>query len=53
MILKMRKNLRNLLRLVLKEPVSLIDGDESPEENIYRLNESVLIREYLYRTEKQ
>ena len=27
--------------------------DESPEKNIYTLNEKVLIRDYLYITEKQ
>lgn len=29
----------------------LTDDGESPEKNIYRLNEKVLIREYLYKTE--
>jgi Fe-S-cluster-containing hydrogenase component 2 len=33
--------------------VTLTDGDESPESNIYRLNEKVLIKDYLYITEKQ
>lgn len=33
--------------------VSLTDDDESPKDNIYRLNEKVLIKEYLYTTEKQ
>ncbi len=33
--------------------VSLVDIDESPEENIYSLNENVLVREHLYITEKQ
>ncbi len=32
--------------------VSITASDESPEENIYRLNNKVLIREYLYTTEK-
>jgi len=32
--------------------VSLTDADESPAGNIYRLNDKVLIREYLYSTEK-
>jgi len=31
---------------------SLTDADESPEANIYRLNDKVLVREYLYCTEK-
>jgi Fe-S-cluster-containing hydrogenase component 2 len=33
--------------------VTLTDEDEAPEQDIYRLNEKVLIKEYLYRTEKQ
>jgi Fe-S-cluster-containing hydrogenase component 2 len=33
--------------------VSLTDIDESPKDNIYRLNDKVLIKEYLYITEKQ
>jgi Fe-S-cluster-containing dehydrogenase component len=33
--------------------VSFTEEDEAPEKNIYRLNEKVLIREYLYTTEKQ
>jgi formate dehydrogenase iron-sulfur subunit len=33
--------------------VSLTDGEESPENNIYRLNDAILIREYLYETENQ
>lgn len=32
--------------------VSVTDSDESPEKNIYSLNDKVLIREYLYATEK-
>jgi Fe-S-cluster-containing hydrogenase component 2 len=31
--------------------VSLTEGDESPAENIYMLNDIVLVREYLYTTE--
>lgn len=33
--------------------VTLTDEDESPEKHIYKLNEKVLVREYLYITEKQ
>jgi formate dehydrogenase iron-sulfur subunit len=32
---------------------TITDEDESPERNIYRLNDRVLIREYLYTTEKE
>ncbi len=33
--------------------VSLTENDESPQDNVYRLNDKVLIKEYLYTTEKQ
>jgi Fe-S-cluster-containing hydrogenase component 2 len=33
--------------------VSLTDEDESPEKNIYRLNDKVLVKEYLYITENK
>jgi Fe-S-cluster-containing hydrogenase component 2 len=33
--------------------VTITDEDESPEDNIYRLNDKVLIREYLYTTENK
>ncbi len=33
--------------------VSLTDEDESPEKNIYRLNDRVLVKDYLYITEKK
>ena len=32
--------------------VSLTEADESPDENIYRLNDKVLVRDYLYTTGK-
>jgi Fe-S-cluster-containing hydrogenase component 2 len=34
-----------------KGAVSLVDTDELPEENIYKLNDKILIKEYLYVTE--
>jgi Fe-S-cluster-containing hydrogenase component 2 len=33
--------------------VSLTDNDELPEEHIYKLNDKILIKEYLYDTETQ
>lgn len=33
--------------------VMLTDRKENPDEHIYRLNEKVLIREYIYETEKE
>ncbi len=35
------------------ETVSITDSAESPEKNIFSLNEKVLIREYLYQTENK
>jgi len=31
----------------------LTDQNEKPEEHVYQLNEKVLIREYIYTTEKE
>jgi len=31
----------------------LTDRKENPEEHIYKLNEKVLIRDYIYETEKE
>jgi Fe-S-cluster-containing hydrogenase component 2 len=33
--------------------VTITDGDESPENHIYRLNEKVLVKDYLYTTERE
>ncbi len=33
--------------------VSLTDMKESPEENIFRLNERVLIKDFIYKTDKE
>jgi Fe-S-cluster-containing hydrogenase component 2 len=33
--------------------ITLVDEDEKPAEHLYRLNERILIREYLYSTEKE
>ncbi|MDA3954680.1 MAG: 4Fe-4S binding protein [Bacteroidales bacterium] len=33
--------------------VSLVDMDENPDENIYKLNDQVLIKENIWSTEKQ
>ena len=33
--------------------VSVVDTDENPSENIYRLNDKILIREFLYSTQKE
>jgi len=33
--------------------VSLVDMDENPEENIYKFNDQVLVKENIYKTDKQ
>jgi len=48
------KDENDLKRFIAASPegtVMITDQDESPEKNIYRLNEKVLIRDYLYTTE--
>ena len=51
--LKDEKELGKFIENCPEGTVSLVDSDESPENNIFRLNEKVLIREYIYITEKQ
>ncbi len=43
--------LRKFIEACPPETVTLTDEDESPEKNIYSLNDRVLVREYLYITE--
>jgi Fe-S-cluster-containing hydrogenase component 2 len=51
--LKDDNELKEFINKCPEGTVSLTDNDESPENNIYRLNDKVLIKEYLYTTEKQ
>jgi Fe-S-cluster-containing hydrogenase component 2 len=51
--LKDENELKNFIKKCPEGIVSLTDNDESPKDNIYRLNDKVLIKEYLYTTEKQ
>ena len=51
--LKDEKEVEKFIKACPAGTVTLTDDDESPEGNIYRLNEKVLIKEYLYSTEKQ
>jgi len=46
------KELELFLKACPPGVAAVTESDESPEENIYRLNDKVLIREYLYLTEK-
>jgi Fe-S-cluster-containing hydrogenase component 2 len=45
--------LKKFIKKCPEGTVLLTDYDESPKDNIYRLNDKVLIKEYLYTTEKQ
>jgi Fe-S-cluster-containing hydrogenase component 2 len=45
-----RKELELFIKACPQGVVSLTEADESPAENIYMLNNKVLVREYLYST---
>jgi Fe-S-cluster-containing hydrogenase component 2 len=45
--------LKEFIAICPEGAVILTDNGESPKDNIYRLNDKVLIKEYLYTTEKQ
>jgi Fe-S-cluster-containing hydrogenase component 2 len=47
------KELDKFIKASPEGTVTLTDEDESPEKNIYRLNDKVLIKEYLYTTENK
>jgi formate dehydrogenase iron-sulfur subunit len=47
-----RKELELFIKACPSGVASFTESDESPAENIYKLNDKVLIREYLYTTEK-
>jgi Fe-S-cluster-containing hydrogenase component 2 len=51
--LKDENDLIEFVKACPEGTVSLINADESPENNIYSLNEKVLVREYLYVTGKE
>jgi len=48
-----KKELKMFIDACPAGTVSIIDSDEAPDDNIYKLNDKVLIREYLYITEIQ
>jgi len=48
-----KKELKMFIDACPAGTVSIIDSDEAPDDNIYKLNDKVLIREYLYTTEIQ
>ena len=45
--------LRKFIEACPAGTVSITETDELPEEHIYKLNDRILIREYLYNTENQ
>jgi hypothetical protein len=51
--LKDEKEVEKFIKACPAGTVTFTDADESPEGNIYMLNEKVLIKDYLYITEKQ
>jgi len=51
--LKDEKEMEKFIMACPAGTVMLTDEDESPEGNIFRLNEKVLIKDYLYITEKK
>jgi Fe-S-cluster-containing hydrogenase component 2 len=51
--LKDEKDLEKFIRACPEGTAIITDEEESPEKNIYSLNEKVLIRDFLYITEKQ
>jgi hypothetical protein len=48
-----KKELKMFIDACPAGTVSIIDSDEAPDDNIYKLNDKVFIREYLYTTEIQ
>jgi len=47
-----KKELELFIRACPPGVASVTESDESPADNIYRLNDKVLVRDYLYTTEK-
>ena len=47
------KEMEKFIRACPEGTASITYEDESPDKHIYRLNEKVLIKDYLYITEKQ
>ena len=47
------RELEEFIKVCPDGTVTITDSDEAPDRNIYRLNEKVLIKDYLYITERQ
>ena len=48
-----KKELEKFIKACPEGTVSVVDFQEKPAEHIYGLNDNILIREYLYSTEKE
>lgn len=51
--LKDDRELEEFIKACPAGTVTITESDESPDNHIYRLNEKVLIKDYLYNTEKE
>jgi len=48
-----KKDLEMFIKASPEGTVVITDAEESPADNIYRLNDKVLVKDYLYTTEKK
>jgi Fe-S-cluster-containing hydrogenase component 2 len=48
-----RQELDKFIKACPAGTVTLVESDEKPSEHIYKLNDNILIKEYLYSTEKE
>jgi Fe-S-cluster-containing hydrogenase component 2 len=51
--IKDKRELEKFIKSCPEGTVSVVQADEEPSEHIYRLNDYILIKEYLYNTDKQ
>ena len=51
--LKDEEELEKFIKACPAGTVALTDDEEDPDKNIFRINEKVLVRDYLYSTDKQ
>ena len=48
-----KNELEKFIRACPEGSVTLVDSDEKPDEHLYKLNDFILIKEYLYSTDKE
>ncbi len=51
--LKDADDVKKFIEASVRGTVTLTDEEESPEKNIYRLNDKILVKDYLYTTENK